>query len=722
MFLAKKCLTQLIRYFVLFATAFCFFSASLLALAADPDLEPGFPVQTLRTGGTYKSGPGIHTLVGNIDQDPELEIITTSLGSGPLYAFNSDGSAVLGWPVVDAYGVGYPALGQLVPGGELEVFSGYWNGTLGAYNTAGNQLPGWPRMADNYITSPPTLVDLDNDGVDEILIGEEDSRLHVYRADGSSFPGWDNYPFLGGQSRFTPAVADLDHDGSPEVISVSGYSSGGVALFANHADGSLVTGFPVLMDNGYPTSYASVGDVDGDGNNEIVVIGKQDAYPWNPLLHIYSHDGTLKQTLNPSGTLSYGGAPALADLDGDLIPEIIMQTNTGLNVWKGDGSSMLGWPVGTGGGASNSAPVVGDVDGDQQPDIVVVSNDVTSNVDGKVWVFDRAGNVHPNFPKTLPIGEGAVPAIVDIDLDGRNEIIVTGTGWTGFVDLYDSVWVYDLGGSAHGAVHWGQFGGGPQHHHYYVSPQTELAPSSNLNLTVQVDADPVLVGHELTYTLAVTNTGPDSASSVQLTHSLTNGEALTGTSVPCNQSGQKLLCSLGNIAVGDMRTVTVSVTVTLERTLNDVSRVFSNSFDPDLSDNEVITPVEAIAANSDLYVTLIDSADPAKAGKQMRYDITAGNQGPDNASVATITHTLPASFTFVSASNGCLHSSGVVTCDAGNLNPGAQRQFSVFVIPTTGGITASSTVSIEGAVNDPNPGDNVSTETTKIVGGGGKRQ
>jgi hypothetical protein len=32
----------------------------------DPDLEPGFPVQTYESAGSYHGGPANHTLVGNI--------------------------------------------------------------------------------------------------------------------------------------------------------------------------------------------------------------------------------------------------------------------------------------------------------------------------------------------------------------------------------------------------------------------------------------------------------------------------------------------------------------------------------------------------------------------------------------------------------------------------------------------------------------------------------
>ncbi|HSW38555.1 MAG TPA: CFI-box-CTERM domain-containing protein, partial [Acidobacteriota bacterium] len=68
------------------------------------------------------------------------------------------------------------------------------------------------------------------------------------------------------------------------------------------------------------------------------------------------------------------------------------------------------------------------------------------------------------FPKQVNIGTGLIPAIADIDADGRNEIIVTGDApfhqdRSYRIGYFDKVWVYDLGGVHHGPVIWGQFMG-----------------------------------------------------------------------------------------------------------------------------------------------------------------------------------------------------------------------------------------------------------------------
>src|SRR5262245_13016115 len=59
---------------------------SVVRVEADARLKPGFPVQAFAGSGSYHGGPAIHVLVGNIDDDPGLEILTTGLANGPLYA------------------------------------------------------------------------------------------------------------------------------------------------------------------------------------------------------------------------------------------------------------------------------------------------------------------------------------------------------------------------------------------------------------------------------------------------------------------------------------------------------------------------------------------------------------------------------------------------------------------------------------------------------------
>ncbi|HEV7786741.1 MAG TPA: FG-GAP-like repeat-containing protein, partial [Thermoanaerobaculia bacterium] len=326
---------------------------SIVQVTVDPQLEPGFPVQAFHGPGSYQGGQAVNALVGNIDGDAALEIVATGLAGGPLYAWKADGRPVPGWPVVDAVGAAYTGLGELdeaSPG--LEVVDGHFStaASIVARRGSGLPLPGWPKTL-NYVAAPPSLADVDGDGLDEIFTEQEDWKLHAYRASGAPLAGWPPAePFVGGQERHTPAIADLDGDGDLEIVTASGSIGtagfNGVYLLAYHHDGTTVSGFPVQVSNGYTNTFPVIGDVDGDGQLEIVVATRVTGSPtWSPGLVILSAAGVIERTLVAGGELFYGTAPALADLDGDGVPEILMQTNGAVHAWKGNGQPVPGWPV-----------------------------------------------------------------------------------------------------------------------------------------------------------------------------------------------------------------------------------------------------------------------------------------------------------------------------------------------------------------------------------------
>lgn len=417
----------------------------------EPDLEPGFPVRVWSDWGSFTAGPNVHTLVGDIGGDARPEILLTGLSYGPLWAFRGDGTLALGWPVFDIPGVAYPALGQLRAGGAREVVASYngdgSEGALAAYGGDGQLLGGWPSANMSVNGTPasaaPMTADADGDGIDEVFYS------WIFGADGSTFAevqfGWNS-----------PAIADLDADGELELVTATGTSNSIVTLSVRRLDGSALPGFPVAFE-GSARTYPVIADVDADGAPEIVVVG-------GAALLVYGRDAALERTIPLSSRPAYGSAPAIADLDGDSIPEVVVQLEGSVDVVRGDGSAFPGWPLAVPGRwMGNSSPVVGDVDGDGAPEIVFVTQQLGSATTGSVHVHHHDGVSHPRFPRTLELGAGMTPAIADVDGDGRNEIVVGGDFWNGRIGYRDSLWVFDLGGPAHGPVLWGQFMGNAQH-------------------------------------------------------------------------------------------------------------------------------------------------------------------------------------------------------------------------------------------------------------------
>jgi hypothetical protein len=79
----------------------------------------------------------------------------------------------------------------------------------------------------------------------------------------------------------------------------------------------------------------------------------------------------------------------------------------------------------------------------------------------------------------------------------------------------------------------------------------------------------------------------------------------------------------------------------------------------------------------------------------------------------TVTDTVPANSTFVSAGSGCAHAAGVVTCTAGTLANAASQAFSITVRAGSGNSIVN-TATIAGNQTDPNPANNSAMVTTIV--------
>src|SRR5207237_576123 len=115
----------------------------------------------------------------------------------------------------------------------------------------------------------PAVADIDGDGANELVVPDGDGRVHAFKPDGTEARGW---PVMTGRIRLpttgdngyttaaelagdvraplllgSPAVADLDGDGKPEVAAADaeGY------LHVWHHDGHVARGFPVSVNRAY---------------------------------------------------------------------------------------------------------------------------------------------------------------------------------------------------------------------------------------------------------------------------------------------------------------------------------------------------------------------------------------------------------------------------------------------------------------------------------------
>ena len=186
---------------------------------------------------------------------------------------------------------------------------------------------------------------------------------------------------------------------------------------------------------GIPDTFLSspaIGDIDGDGYQEIVIAGM------DRRLHAWHHDGSYVNgwPIGRDRNLWRGGisSPALADIDADGVLEILVGTNDYARpacpnpyhfyALEGDGSFVPGFPIETSQNIASS-PAVGDLDGDGWLDIVVGTGSFNEScgqdADGhKVYAWDRNGNPLPGWPRATAGNMETSPAIGDLDGDGES--------------------------------------------------------------------------------------------------------------------------------------------------------------------------------------------------------------------------------------------------------------------------------------------------------------
>ncbi|HOX57104.1 MAG TPA: immunoglobulin domain-containing protein [Candidatus Paceibacterota bacterium] len=125
------------------------------------------------------------------------------------------------------------------------------------------------------------------------------------------------------------------------------------------------------------------------------------------------------------------------------------------------------------------------------------------------------------------------------------------------------------------------------------------------------------------------------------------------------------------------------------------------------------TNVACCILNPDLQVALTASPDPVVAGQNLAYTLTVTNLGPEPAISVTLTDTLPASVTFVSASPGCVHLGGQVVATVDALAAGSASNFTVVVTPNAEGLITN-TLSVASLTPDPNSDNNSATNVTTV--------
>jgi hypothetical protein len=282
---------------------------------------------------------------GQINAEDIPDIVFSTFTGG---AYTSNGTlhaiSVRGGQLVDRWSIAAPVnpIAQLaggnidgVPGNEVVGCLGYsadGGEALGvrAFKADGSTL--WTSTGTRCFM--PALADLDGDGTVEVVT--EGGIL-----DGATGALKHSWTGVAGTVIGNFAISDLDGDGVLDIVTAVG---------AYHADGTrFVTAMPTDTNAEAGSNYVAVGDLDKDGRPEVIAtsfashtVSVWDYAPSQPGKLTWMRQGIdINSTLTPhcvsgsAGSMEGGGPPTVADFNGDGTPDVALAGGIGYAILDG---------------------------------------------------------------------------------------------------------------------------------------------------------------------------------------------------------------------------------------------------------------------------------------------------------------------------------------------------------------------------------------------------
>jgi fibronectin type 3 domain-containing protein len=429
---------------------------------------------------------------------------------GMIGIYRHDGTVHSGWPKhIDGVlfgGVeGKVVLGDLNNDNKLEIVAPTTSGSeeVFVWNERGEILPGWPRRYQLNFWDI-MLADVDNNGFQDIVFSEIGSSdpmymtVHVWDVYGRSLPGWPvRIPLSGEQSfvkgEYGVAAGDVAGDEFKEIIittlpALSGNSYNSYIecrlIILGHTGEELVN---QPVSNAFKLSAPVLGDIDNDGDLEIITGGKSST---GGKVYVFQGNGTMAEGW-PREIIGDPSFVSLADFNHDGYLEIVAGTSqdwffgeNSITIFDYSGNIKPGWPVYFDAGSlgMRQGPVIADINGDGDLEIMASQQyfvEIPFSEGGallKLYAWDENGTPLAGYPRLISaysgsVDSGASPSISDLNRDGKVDVIIPkAEADRSFIIAFSTVGDYDENRMA-----WPVYRHDPQHTSRYTQPSDSAA-------------------------------------------------------------------------------------------------------------------------------------------------------------------------------------------------------------------------------------------------------
>lgn len=175
-----------------------------------------------------------------------------------------------------------------------------------------------------------------------------------------------------------------------------------------------------------------------------------------------------------------------------------------------------------------------------------------------------------------------------------------------------------------------------------------IAPQqADVSIVATVDTPRPNVGQTVTYTVAVTNNGPNPATGITAQTLLPPGVNYVSNSGGASYDPGTGLWTIGSLASGATALLTITANVTEPGGGSLQATVSATQFDPITQNNLALVGIVPLRSDIALSAS-VDNPAP-NVGDVVTYRLTAQNLGPDGATALVITDSLPAGVTLLSA-------------------------------------------------------------------------